>query len=333
MLNTPKKMNKGSTANNDAECPTKSSCRYNNVIETNGKRAPECKGKQGLVISDKQEVGRQSGRTTSTSSSHQRRWSSDCCYSNSSTVIIIKKNVSEPQPPQRGSSLLRSHPPSRCPRQRYSSPIIGTDHTSHVSTSSSSSWSSSPVRTALITGHDPLGWKLRPKSGTYSNRAHIKRLSLPLPVTIPDPNFLLSNKSPTTSLDPVRKTKTHYQNKPTRRHHSDSSAFLGSMPMVTLEELRGVHLRSNKPDDIFCEEKTSPRQHKKPPAVPEKSPLARKIAQLIAHSGQQQLRAARKIEQGEIIYSVIKPKSKRRQAENHCSLDAKMNGMHLKSHE
>ncbi|XP_061562324.1 uncharacterized protein LOC133418029 [Phycodurus eques] len=323
MLNTPKKMNKGSTANNDTGCPAKSTCRYGHMTENHVTRATQLsvrEEKQGPVTTNKQEVRRQSGRTTSTSGltscSHQRRWSSDCCHSNSSPVIIVKKNVGEPQPPQRGASLLRCHPPSPCPRQRYSSPITGIDSTTHLSTSSSSSCSS-PVRTSVITGHDPLGWKLRPKSSTSSNRAHTNRLSLqmPIPVTIPDPNFLLSNTSATSPLDPIRKTKTHFEFKPSRRHHSDSSAFLGSMPVVTLEELRDVHLRSavrsDERDDVFCEEKATPQPHKKPPAVPEKSPLARKIAQLIAHSWQHQMRAARKIEQEEIIYSVMKPKSKR----------------------
>ncbi|XP_077359428.1 uncharacterized protein LOC144005252 [Festucalex cinctus] len=326
-------MNKVSTANNDADCPAKS------ILSENYKEhAPQLKvykERLGPVKTAKQEAKEQSGGPPSTSRltscSHQRRWSTDCCHDNSSPVITVKKNLREPQPPQRSVSLLRCHTPSRCPRQRYSSPITGIVSTTHPSTSSSSS-----VQTSVITGHDPLGWKLRPKSRTSSNQVHAKRLSLqmPLPVTIPDPDFLQSNTSPTTQLDPIRKTT---KSKSFRRHHSDSLAFLRSMPAVTLEELREVQLRCAKPDDVsreaYGEEKAGPQPHKKPPAVPEKSPLARKIAQHIAHSWQQQMCAARKIEQEEIIYSVIMPKAKTQQAENHCSLYAKINGMHLKSDE
>ncbi|XP_077407250.1 uncharacterized protein LOC144038555 [Vanacampus margaritifer] len=314
-------MNKCSTANNDADCPAKSI-----LSENHTKHAPQLKVHKeslGPVKTSKQEAKQQSGGppSTSTSSSHRRRWSTDCCHDNSSPVITVKKSQKEPQPPQRGVSLLRRQTPSRCPRQRHSTPITGIGST--TSTPSSSS-----VQTSVITGRDPLGWKLRPKSRSSSNQVHAKRLSLqtPLPVSVPDPDFLRSN----TPLEPVRKTS---KSKAPRRHHSDSLAFLGPVPEVTLEELRAVRLRSAKPDDVSREASGEKKEHKKPPVVPEKSPLAKKIAQLIAHSWQQRTCAARNVERQEIIYSVIKPKAKTQQAEKHCSLYAKINAMHLQSDE
>ncbi|XP_051926504.1 uncharacterized protein LOC127603865 [Hippocampus zosterae] len=265
---------------------------------------------------NKEEDGRQSDRRTSTSGltscSHRRRWSTDCCPSNASPIIMLKKSQ------------------SRCPRQRYSSPINGIGSATQLPTSESSSH----VRTSVITGRDPLGWKLRPKSSISSKRAHAHRLSLqtPLPVIIPDPDLVLSDRPPP---DPRQKTPPRFKGKQFRRHHSDSSAFLGSTPAVTLEELREVRLRPSQADDVFSEahggEKASSR--KTPPAVPEKSPLTRKIAQLIAHSWRRPTCAPRKTEQEEIIYSVIKPKAKTQQAENHCGLYAKINEMRLKSDE
>ncbi|XP_057682885.1 uncharacterized protein LOC130909947 [Corythoichthys intestinalis] len=291
-------MSKGSTANNDAGCPAESGCcdSHKNV----------CEERRGPITTKKQEVRRRSAFATSapslTSCFHQRRWSADCCHDNSSPVIIVKKNVREPQPPERGVSLLRCHTPSRDPR-RYSSPITGI-----VSMNPSCS---SIVQTSAITGHDPLGWKLRPKSSTSSNRAQSNRLSLQIP--LPEANFRLANTSPTTPLDPAT-----IKSKPSRRHHSDSLAFLRSTPAVTLEELRDVRLRpivgSDEPDDVFGEAYAQPG--KKPPAVPLKSPLARKIAQLIAHSWKQKMCAAPKNGQEEIIYSVIQPKAKTQQVEN-----------------
>ncbi|XP_037134208.1 uncharacterized protein LOC119138312 [Syngnathus acus] len=326
-------MSKSSSANNDTD---KSSYLYPRM----GENHQDCptqlrvrKERLGQVTTNKQEGKQSCCRTSSTSltsCSHQRRWSTDCCHSNSSPVITVKKNTREPQPPQRGVSLRSHQIPSRHPRQRYSSPVTGIGSITHPSTSPTSSCSS--VQTSVITGRDPLGWKLRTKSTTSSKRAHTKRLSLqtPIPVTVPDPGFLLSDTSP---LDP--KQNPTFKGKPFRRHHSDSLAFLKSMPAITLEELRHVQLRSAKPDDVFHEaygkEMANPQPYKKPPAVPEKSPLARKIAQLISHSWQHQMCAARKSEHEEIIYSVIKPKAKTQETEKHCSLYAKINAMHLKS--
>ncbi|XP_019719108.1 uncharacterized protein LOC109512065 [Hippocampus comes] len=317
-------MNTSSTPHNAADCPTKCGSEKD-ITQVKG-----CNERLYPATTNKEEAGRQSDRTTSTSGptscSHRRRWSTDCCHSNGSPIITLKKNTKEPQPPQRGVSLLRCR--SHCPGQRYSSPITGIGSATHLPTSASSS----PVRTSVITGHDPLGWKLRPKSSISSKRAHTHRLSLqiPLPVIVPDP--VLSDKSPPY---PVQKTPPRFKGKQFRRHHSDSLAFLRSTPAVTLEELREVRLRPAQVDDVLSEahgeEKASPR--KTPPAVPEKSPLTRKIAQLIAHSWQRPTCAPHKTEQEEIIYSVIKPKAKTQQAENHCGLYAKINEMHLKSDE
>ncbi|XP_054620967.1 uncharacterized protein LOC129173817 [Dunckerocampus dactyliophorus] len=297
---------------------------------------------------NKQEVRQRSRSTASpsslTPSSHQYRWSSDFCYSSSSPVIIIRKNVKEPQPPQRGVSLVRSQNPSTRSVQRYSDPITGIcSITCALSSRSSCSSCSSPVQTAVITGHDPLGWKLHPKSSISSIGVRTNRLSLqiPLPVAIPDPNPLPSNTSPTIQPDHTPKTKPPLQSKPSRRHHSDSEALLRSMPLVTLQELRDVRLRAvirlDESDDVFTdaytEEKVSPLSHKMPPAVPPKTPLARKIAQLIDLSRQHQRCAPPKSELEKTLYSVIKPKPKvqEQQADKHCSLYPKTNGLRVET--
>nr|XP_061823247.1 uncharacterized protein LOC133610719 [Nerophis lumbriciformis] len=275
---------------------------------------------------DKQEVRQRSSSTASpsslSSSSHQRRWSNNFGRRSSSPVIIIKKNVKEPQPPQREVSLVRSQTPSCRSAQRYSYPNTGIR---------SSPSCSSPVQTAVIMGHDPRGWKLRPKSCISS----MLSLQMPLPVPIPDPSSLPFIISSPIQSDPSLKSKPPLESKPFRRHHSDSSALLRSMSLVTLEELRDVRLRPtnhlDEPDDVFgeayAEGKVSPRSHKMPPAVPQKTLLARQKAQLIAQSWQRQRCATPKSE----LYSVIKPKPKlQQQADIPCTLHPKTNSQHFK---
>ncbi|XP_035521027.1 uncharacterized protein LOC118330551 [Morone saxatilis] len=238
--------------------------------------------------------------------SHQRRWSADFSRCATSPVIIVRKNKKEPQPPQRSVSLLRPNSASHPSFKRYSCPPIGVSPRYRSSSSSSSSTCSCssppPVQTSVITGPDPLGWKLRPKSSSTSPRARANRLSLqiPLPVIFPDPNaspglYPQSDNAP--NPDPSPKTKPPLRPKPSRRRHSDSStflrSFLPSVPAVTLEELCAVHLRtvSLSDDDVFSggsekEAKATTRPRKIPPPVAEKTAMARQIAQLIAHSRQ-----------------------------------------------
>ncbi|XP_026207726.1 mucin-5AC-like isoform X2 [Anabas testudineus] len=273
----------------------------------------------GKVLTCTQKPRERSLSTVTTSvvapRTHQRRWSADICKCEVSNVIIVRKNRTEPQPPQRGVSLLRTHSVSPSSFKRYSCPPIGIfPSPSRSSSCSSSSCSSSttpscssppPVQTSVITGPDPLGWKLHPKSSSTSLRTRTNRLSLqiPLPVILPDPK---SNPTPitpsdnTSDPDPSHKTKPPVRPKPSRRRHSDSSAFLRSLatpvvPVVTLEELCAVHLhsvtRSNESDDVFShgnqgQRKATSQSHKIPPPVPKKTSMARQIAQLIAHSRQ-----------------------------------------------
>lgn len=277
--------------------------------------------------------------------SHQRRWSADLCKCGTSPTIIVKKNKKEPQPPQRGASLLQLHTASHSSVKRYSCPPIGVfGSPSHPSSSSSSSSTSScssppPVPTSVITGRDPLGWKLRPKSSSTSPRARAKRLSLqiPLPVVFPDPKSSPAPNSQsdnTPNPDPSPKTKPPLRPKPSRRRHSDSSAFLRSLapplPAVTLEELCAVHLRplslSDESDDVFSggkgkEVKVTPRPRKISPPVPEKTSRARQIAQLIAHSRPPCRPVTAKTNEENIYTSVIKPKPKQSHlTEDHSSL-------------
>lgn len=255
--------------------------------------------------------------------SHQRRWSGEFCKSMTSPVITVKKNKKEPQPPQREVSLLRPHAASHHSCKRYSCPPMGAFSSASSSSASSSTSSCSsppPVQTSVITGPDPLGWKLRTKSSSTSRQARTNRLSLqiPLPVISPEPK---SNSAPNSQSDtpnPGLSPETKPPPKPSRRRHSDSSAFLRSLPTpqptLTVEELCAVKLRPltllDESDDVFSEEEvnvmTKPR--KIPPPVPEKTFMARQIAQLMAHSRQGcKPVAANK----EIIYStVIKPKPK-----------------------
>ncbi|KAM4525136.1 uncharacterized protein PAE49_001163 [Odontesthes bonariensis] len=245
--------------------------------------------------------------------SHQRRWS----VSVTSPVITVKKNKKEPQPPQRGVSLLGPQTTTHSYFKRYSCPPIWTGHPSSSSSSSSATSSCSsppPVQTSVITGQDPLGWKIQPKSSSSSSRAHAKRLSLQIPLPV-IPVSVSQNPMPSS------KTKPALRPKPSRRHHSESSAFLRSpgspLPVVTSEELLAVHLRpvtfSGESDDVFCE--TTPGQGTTtppriiPPSVPEKTAMARQIAQLIAHSRKRYSPVVAESNM-DIYSSVIKPKPK-----------------------
>ncbi|XP_061564689.1 uncharacterized protein LOC133419502 [Cololabis saira] len=222
---------------------------------------------------------------------HQRRWSVG------SFVVVVKKNRKEPQPPQRGVSLLCSPTASRSSSKRYSCPPLGIPTFPSQSASSSSSSTSScssppPVQTSVITGHDPLGWKLQPKSSSGSNRMRNKRLSLQIPFpVVPDFN------SPTPEMSP--KTKPPLKPKPPGRRHSESSASLASLgnplPVMKPEELMAVCLRkvvlSDESDDVFGEEaerqgRATDLHRKIPPPVPEKTAMATQVAQLISHSRQ-----------------------------------------------
>ncbi|XP_028263907.1 uncharacterized protein LOC114437430 [Parambassis ranga] len=218
-----------------------------------------------------------------------------------SSGIAVKKNKKEPEPPHRGVSLLRPHTSSHPSSKRYSCPAIGilnSPRSSSSSSSSSSCSSSSPVQTSVITGPDPLGWKLHPISMHNPSQSRAKRLSLQIPLPV-IPALSTPELSP--------KTKPPLKPKPFRRHHSDSSAAL------TLEELCNLRLRpiklSDEMDDVFSEgtpqeEEKEKRVKKIPPPVPEKTIMARQIAQLIAHSHQRT-----KSKRDENIYStVMKPK-------------------------
>ena len=283
-----------------------------------------------------------------TQRSHQRRWSADFCKCGPSPGITVRKNKKEPQPPQRGVSLSQPNAASHPSSKRYSCPPLGVRSSpSHLSTSSSASSTSScssppPVPTSAITGPDPLGWKLRLPSSSTSPRARTNRLSLqiPLPVVAPQPKSSSAPPSQSDSApnpDPSPRTKPPLRPKPPRRH-SDSSAFLRSLanplPAVTLEELRGVHLRpvalADESDDVFGEEeeeeeaKATARPRKIPPPVAEKTAMARQVAQLIALSRQRC-----KGNEENIYTSVIKPKPKRsHQTEDHSSLQERKTGEH-----
>ncbi|XP_028989230.1 uncharacterized protein LOC114845418 isoform X2 [Betta splendens] len=242
----------------------------------------------------------------------QRRRSAERA-AQSSCVIIARKSRKEPEPPQRSWSLLAPHAASGSPK-RCSCPPIGVCHPpSHSASSSSSSSSCSsppPVPTSVITGRDPLGWKLHPKPGSPSPRARAKRLSLqsPLPVFCPDPKPSPapgSRSHGTPTADPSVQTRPPLPLDPPRRRHSDSSAFRGpppafAAPAVTLEDLCAVRLRPTPPpegpDDVFSdatEGQGKPRRT--PPPVPGKSFMARQVAQLIAQSRRRQRAAARPV--------------------------------------
>lgn len=265
--------------------------------------------------------------------SHQQRWSADFCKCGTSPIITVRKNKKEPQPPQRSISLLKPNTTSHPSLKRYSCPPIGIFSTPRNLYSSSSSSSTSscssppPVPTSVITGPDPLGWKLRPKSRGS------KRLSLqiPLPVVFPIPDTTPASSSQLDNArnpDPSQKTNPTFRPKPPRRHHSDSLAFGRSLPtpppVVTLEELHAVCLHPvanlDGSDDVFSGGNTenarvNPQPHKVPPPVAYKSSMARHKAQVIARS-----RQSCKTDE-EPLYCEIKPRPKpSRQTEDHNSL-------------
>lgn len=240
--------------------------------------------------------------------SHQRRRSAEFCKHGASPIIPMRMKKQQPQPSQQSVSLNQPKAASHPENKRYSCPSIGIGnsprqpYSSSSSTSSSSSSSPPPVQTSVITGPDPLGWRLRPKSS--SAYRHTKRLSLqiPMPVIAPDPK---SGPAPNPQLDNdlnpdhSLERKSPIGPKPSRRRHSDSSAFLTSLTsfqvVVTADELRALHLRPitlpEESDDVFGkvnkeELKVTTRPRKIPPPVPEKTPSARKKAQLIARSHQ-----------------------------------------------
>ncbi|XP_018541057.1 putative protein TPRXL [Lates calcarifer] len=360
-------MNKGSTAikgtvsqacvsGGNAKCGQMSKKVSNGNYVSHRTQNGDCKGRQkpGQVVSHSQEPREHSLLTVSTStvapSSHQRRWSADFGQCLTSSVITVSKNKKEPRPPQRGVSLCTPHTAPHPSFKRYSCPPMGMYRSPSQSSSSSSSSTSScssppPVKTSVITGHDPLGWKLQPKSSSTSPRSRTNRLSLqiPLPVIFPDPE---SSPDPTSKLDNTPnqdlspKTKPPLKPKPSRRRHSDSSAFLRSsaspLPVVTLEELCAVHLRpvthSDESDNVFSEEneeevKVTTQPRKIPPPVPEKTSMARQIAQLIAHSLQRHTPVTTKTKDKDIYSSVMKPKPK--QTVKHSSLHDKKIGLRL----
>ncbi|TDG98378.1 hypothetical protein EPR50_G00217330 [Perca flavescens] len=279
--------------------------------------------------------------------SHQRRWSDDFCKCGASPVITVTKSKKEPQPPQRGVSLLRPRAASRYLAKRNSCPPIGAcsspRHPSSSSSSSTSSCSSPPaVPTSVITGHDPRGWKLRPRYGAASPLARANRLSLQIPLPVidnePESSPPANSQSVNAALpDPSPTTEPRVRAKPHRRHHSDSSAFIRSLasplPVVTLEEISAVRLRPagllDEPDDVFGggdeeEVKVNARPHKIAPPVPEKTAVARQIAQLMAHSHRH---CGLVTANGELIYTrVIKPKP-RHQTEGHSGLNARITGL------
>uniref|UniRef100_UPI0037E84142 uncharacterized protein n=1 Tax=Semicossyphus pulcher TaxID=241346 RepID=UPI0037E84142 len=259
---------------------------------------------------------------------HHRRWSANFCKSGTTRAVVVEKKKKEPQPPLRGVSLLghtACHSSSKC----YSCPAIGVlssqTHPSCSSSSPSSSCCSSlpPVKTCVITGHDPLGWKLRPRSSSTSVKALTKRLSLqiPLPVIFPDPMPCPSPNSQsdnTHNPDPSPKTEPHLRAKSFRYHNSESSVFHSlptAGPVVTLEDLCAVHLHqvtNFDESDVFSQEnekevKMTTQPCKIPPPVQEKTPLARKIAQLIGHSRQSCKNWKTK---KNIHVSIMKPKPK-----------------------
>ncbi|XP_035806201.2 microtubule-associated serine/threonine-protein kinase 2-like [Amphiprion ocellaris] len=226
--------------------------------------------------------------------SHQRRWSADFCTCGNSTGIIVRKKKKQPKPPQRCLALLQPHSDSQASVRRYSCPPLGTSTSPGQSSSSSSSSSTTsscssppPTQTSVVAGHDPRGWRLHRKSSSTSSPLRANRLSLQISIPVtPVPN---------TPNNPEPSTKPALRPKPFHRHHSDSSAslrFLGSPRSgVTAEELCAVRLRhvTLSDDDVFTKgaqekDKVTTRPRKIPPPVPEKTALARQIAQLISHS-------------------------------------------------
>ncbi|XP_031698479.1 uncharacterized protein LOC116380731 isoform X2 [Anarrhichthys ocellatus] len=361
LTNTSRKMNKRSVAINGGAIPacangSNAQCGQlsEKVSEANhvslSAQNRDCKNRPGPGhdTTRSQEPRERSSSTVSVSNvtprSHQRRWSHDFGKCGTSPVLTVKRDKKEPQPPQRGVSVLRPHAASHHSLKHYSCPPFGVFGSSSSSSTSSCS-SPPPVQTSVITGHDPLGWKLRPKSSSTSPRARTNRLSLqiPLPVVLPEPGSSLAINSRSVDAanpDPRHENKPPLRPKPPRRH-SDSSAFLRSLvtplPVVTLEELRDMHLRPltllDESDDVFGggdEEGAgvTARPRKIPPPVPEKTSMARQIAKLMTHS--HQCRGPFTANE-EIIYSsVLKPKAKRsHQTEDHSGLNAGITGLRV----
>ncbi|XP_062234791.1 NHS-like protein 2 isoform X2 [Platichthys flesus] len=321
-------MNKGSIASDGTVSIACDICCQMNKKGSSGKYVSHGDGigkpRLGRVITHSQEPRELPMSPVSTSratpTSHHRRWSADLSKSGSPHVITVRKNKKEPQPPQRRASLSAA---SDSLSRRYSS---SPSSSSSSSSTTSSCSSPPPIQTSAITGHDPLGWRLRPKSSFTATQARSKRLSLqiPLPVVVTDcKSSPVPNSTPDNSLmqDRPPKIKPPLGAKPSRRRHSDSSAFLRSparpLPLVTLEVLCSVRLRrvthSDESDDVFSgvSEVASPvtPQRKIPPPVPEKTLTARRMAQLIAHSVHRCAPVSTNTIE-EDINSRVKPKSK-----------------------
>ncbi|XP_071390008.1 WAS/WASL-interacting protein family member 3-like isoform X2 [Centroberyx affinis] len=301
---------------------------------------------------------RGAGRVTSTVSASDRttpphhhsggaqwRWSADFCGGGaSSSVIAVNKSETKPRPPQRGESVLRQPAPSHAASKRHSCPPTGLSiplsrpSSTSSSTSTSSSSSSPPsIPTSVITGPSPLGWRMRPKSSNSSPRARTARLSLQIPLSVsipdlksnpapkPDPASLpdpTSLPAPTPKTDPTSAPRP----KPSRRRHSDSSAFLRSLaaplPVVTLQELSAVQLRPVSPDepgDVFTEgneeekqeeEKAALQSRKIPPPVAAKPAMPTWLIDLIAeslrHPALPQSPGPAEANQGEAIYTSLR---------------------------
>lgn len=293
----------GSTLHKLAECNHN---RNKKVFYVQTENRDNRRKSQGQATTQNQEPRQRSLSTSSASMTrtHRRSLSENICRCTTSPVITVKKSVKEPQPPQRRASLT-PHTTHDASSKRYSCPPIGSFRSPSQSSSTSSCSSPPPVKTSEIIGHDPMGWKLQPKKSYISPRGHNRRLSLQISLPLL-PDYKLSptpNSSPISEPDHSTKTeptksKPVLKPKPFRRHHSESSAFLKSLanhtPMVTLEDLNNVQLRPidhvDESDDVFGEENNEEDvtacQCKTPPPVPEKTAMARQIAQLITHSRQ-----------------------------------------------
>lgn len=227
----------------------------------------------------------------------QRRWSAEVSTCGQPPVIIVKKNKKEPQPPQRGVSLLRPQPPCHDPAKRYSCPPIGI-----LTPPAYCSTSPPPVQTYTITGPDPLGWKLRPKSGSGSPRAHTARLSLQIP--FPDTIHEITSSS-NSWMASISQTTPPFESHH-RRSHSDSSR-----PVVTLGQIYAVQLRNinHETDDVYSEvnEKNSRRPSRVPPPVAEKTAMARQTAKQIAQSCRHYAVTMNTNEEEPVYSSVTKP--------------------------
>lgn len=209
--------------------------------------------------------------------------SADFSKSSTSAVITVKKSTKEPEPPRRTVSLPRpqaANPTSK----RYSCPAFGITTQKLYQFCSLSASSSPPplIQTSSITGPDPLGWKVRHKIGNTTSRSRTERLSLQIPLLDAFPETK-SQQSSNSSISGCPK--------PSRRHNSDSLAFLrssGTTMPVTMEELSTFKLRranSISNPDVFEENVEKTEQNiKEPPPVPIKSEMARQVAELIAFS-------------------------------------------------